>query len=554
MQGADRRVRADAGLLRQHRRRRADRAPRLLGAARLRRRAPRRREVLDQRLPDHPRACRAAGGHRLRRRPDLPRRRHRRGQRRRAGPGHVRRRPARHGQPPGRRHEGLQALGRLHPPQHRPARRVQGHRGHVRRPAAADPAAAVGPRRRRLGRAAPAAAPAARALRLAGRQRRPGAHRRLVLPPLGVRRGAAGAQPVRRGPGGVPGRPGRRRVRVPVRHPRPVPGRQPARGRRLRHDLEDRAAVPRPALAPDRWRVHPVLGVRLVPRRLHGRQVLHRTPARRTGPGVREGQQRDRAGRRPRNGPAPRRTTRTRGRSGTRRCRSRCSGPDRSVPATRARSCRDDRRPRPDHLAGERRPAVAARAGRQRRAARPRAAADDGHDRRRGGDPRGRGPAAVGRTLRAGGAGGRVRRQRRARGLRRHGLDRPPGPRRGARGAGPVGLALGVGRGVRERSRRQRADRRVGGRPPASRGPRRVVGRLRRTGIRRARRAHRDLAAAAPCTGGRTGRPARAGRHPARHRADARAAKRGRPRRVARTACWATPPAPRPRRAIVCWA
>ena len=42
-----------------------------------------------------------------------------------------------------------------------------------------------------------------------------------------------------------------------------------------------------------------------------------------------------------------------------------------------------------------RRPAVAARAGRQRRAARPRAAADDGHDRRRGGDPRGSGPAAV---------------------------------------------------------------------------------------------------------------------------------------------------------------
>ena len=82
VQGADRRVRADAGLLRQHRRRRADRAPGLLGAARLRRRAPRRREVLDQRLPDHPRARRTARGHRLRRRPDLPRRRDGRGQRR----------------------------------------------------------------------------------------------------------------------------------------------------------------------------------------------------------------------------------------------------------------------------------------------------------------------------------------------------------------------------------------------------------------------------------------------------------------------------------------
>ena len=136
-----------------------------------------------------PERAATARGDRLRRRPDLPRRRHRRGQRRGAGPGHLRRRPARHGEPPGRRHEGLQALGRLHPSQHRPARRVQGHRGHVRRPAAADPAAPVGPRRRRLGRAAPAAAPAARALRLAGRQRRPGAHRRLVLPPVGVRPG-----------------------------------------------------------------------------------------------------------------------------------------------------------------------------------------------------------------------------------------------------------------------------------------------------------------------------------------------------------------------------
>ena len=36
---------------------------------------------------------------------------------------------------------------------------------------------------------------AARALRLAGRERRQGAHRRLVLPPLGVRRGRAGALP-----------------------------------------------------------------------------------------------------------------------------------------------------------------------------------------------------------------------------------------------------------------------------------------------------------------------------------------------------------------------
>ena len=49
VQGGDRRARADAGLLRQHRRRRADRAPGLLGARRLRHRPPRRREVLHQR-------------------------------------------------------------------------------------------------------------------------------------------------------------------------------------------------------------------------------------------------------------------------------------------------------------------------------------------------------------------------------------------------------------------------------------------------------------------------------------------------------------------------
>ena len=50
VQGGHRRAPADAGLLRQHRRRRADRPPRLLGAPRLRDRARRRREVLDQRL------------------------------------------------------------------------------------------------------------------------------------------------------------------------------------------------------------------------------------------------------------------------------------------------------------------------------------------------------------------------------------------------------------------------------------------------------------------------------------------------------------------------
>ena len=102
---------------------------------------------------------------------------------------------------------------------------VQGDRRPVRRAAAADPAAAVRPRRGRLGRAAPHRGPAAAALRLAGGPRRAGADRRLVLPPGRLRRPAARAEPVRRGPGGLPDRPGRRRLRLPVRHPRQLPGR-----------------------------------------------------------------------------------------------------------------------------------------------------------------------------------------------------------------------------------------------------------------------------------------------------------------------------------------
>ena len=82
VQGGHRRARADAGLLREHRRRRADGAAGLLGAARLRHRPPRRREVLHQRGEDHAGGGPPAGGHGLRRRADLPGRRDRRGERR----------------------------------------------------------------------------------------------------------------------------------------------------------------------------------------------------------------------------------------------------------------------------------------------------------------------------------------------------------------------------------------------------------------------------------------------------------------------------------------
>ncbi len=57
------------------------------------------------------------------------------------------------------------------------ARRVQGHRRPLRRPAAPHPAPPLRPRRRHVGRAAPHPGPAARALRLAARPRRGRAHR-----------------------------------------------------------------------------------------------------------------------------------------------------------------------------------------------------------------------------------------------------------------------------------------------------------------------------------------------------------------------------------------
>ena len=82
-------------------------------------------------------------------------------------------------------------------------------------------------------RPAPHAAPAAGPVPLAGGPRGAGADRRLVLPPRRPRRAGAlaGAEHVRCRPGGVPDRPGRRRLRLPVRHPREVPRRQRLRRR-----------------------------------------------------------------------------------------------------------------------------------------------------------------------------------------------------------------------------------------------------------------------------------------------------------------------------------
>ena len=207
--------------------------------------------------------ARRLAAHGLRRRPGQHRRRDGRDQRRRPRRGILRRRARGHG-PAGRgRVRTVQDQRRRHPAQRRRARRVGRDRRLLRRPAAADAPAAVGAGRRHLGRAAPDGAPAARALPLAAR---PSRHpdRRLVLPPLRARRAARRAQPVRRRPGGVPHRPGRRRLRVPLRHRRPVPGGQRA---------PSRAASPRCGATPTSSR-------RCVRPRARG-------PARRAGPTTR---------------------------------------------------------------------------------------------------------------------------------------------------------------------------------------------------------------------------------------------------------------------------
>ena len=100
--------------------------------------------------------------------------------------------------------------------------------------AAAHPAAAVGPRCRRVGRAAPDRRAAARLYDWLL------AHGERVLTGDSffhlrgsARRARCRAEPVRRRSGGVPDRPGRRRLRVPVRDPRRLPRRQRADRRRF---------------------------------------------------------------------------------------------------------------------------------------------------------------------------------------------------------------------------------------------------------------------------------------------------------------------------------
>ncbi len=297
VQGRHRRAAADAGVLRQHRRRRADGAQRLLGAARLRHRARRRREVLHQRHPDRRRGGPADRRQRLRRRADLDRRRDRRGQRRGPRRGLVRHRRAR-AAAPGRRRRAGQDLGRLHPPEHRPARRVQGDRRPLRRPAAAHPAAPLGPRRRRLGRAAPHARRSSASSTtgcvahgedvLTGDSFFHLAAYGEALPGLnlcGAGRVVCLIDPV----GDV--------YACPFAiHDQFLAGNVRDRGR-LRRRVARERAVPRAARAAVRRRLLRLQRLRRLPRRLHGGEVLHRAAARRPRPRVRQGPRRARPGR-----------------------------------------------------------------------------------------------------------------------------------------------------------------------------------------------------------------------------------------------------------------
>ncbi len=116
--GRHRRAARHAGLLREHRRRRADDSLRLLRARRLRGRQRRRCEVLDQRFDDHARTRRAAGRRGLRGRADLHRRRDRGDQRRGARRGLVRDRAPGDGPSLGGRVRPVQDQRRRHAAQH----------------------------------------------------------------------------------------------------------------------------------------------------------------------------------------------------------------------------------------------------------------------------------------------------------------------------------------------------------------------------------------------------------------------------------------------------
>ena len=161
-----------------------------------------------------------------------------RGQRRRSRRGHLRHRRRRHGAPGRRRRAGIQAVGGVHPPQPAADRRPQG----------------AGRPLRGAGCGSPGCRPSGRGADVWG-ELHPTADQQQMLHRWLLARGEevltgdsffhlAGygqppprPEPLRRRARRVPHRPCRGRLRLPVRHPRGVPGRQRARRRRLRAPL-----------------------------------------------------------------------------------------------------------------------------------------------------------------------------------------------------------------------------------------------------------------------------------------------------------------------------
>ena len=508
--------------------------PGLLGAARLRHRPRRRREVLHQRRPDHAGQARPRSWRRrttsTSRSPSTAR--PPRSTTHVRGAGLVRHRDAGDGEP-GRGRASASFKISVVCTRHNVDQldEFKAIADQLRRAAAAHPAAPLGPRRRRVGRAAPDCRRSSAQLYdwLV-------AHGEEVLTGdsffhlVGLRRGAARAEPVRRRAGGVPDRPGRRRLRLPVRDPRRVPGRQRPLARRLRtasgSDSELFAELRQPqtggacascsaydscqggCMAAKFFTGLPLDGPDPECVRGFGEQALAARSAdtpipksevdhSRSAP--RNGRDAEGAGAAGALGPP----TRRQARPGLRRepaGRGRAPGAahDRrsgDLSCTCAAQVADD----VDHdgralgragVARDRRPADGARARRVHRAARPAPAA--GHGRAGGARPSRRRAAGTGTNLLvappvAYGASGR------ARGVPRHGVDRARGPAAAARRAGPFGRPVGRPGDVRQRPRRQRPDARRRGPPAALRGPRRRLARLRPR-RRRPRGPDRDVA------------------------------------------------------------
>ena len=411
----------------------------------------------------------------------------------------------------------------------------------LRRPAAPDPPAPLGPRRRHLGRAAPDGRAAAHALPLAARAARR-ADRRLLLPPLRAGRAARRAQPVRRRTGGLPHRPGRRRLRLPVRHRPPVPGRQRARARGLPRRLARVGAVHLAARAPERRRVRVVRLLRRLPGRLHGGQVLHRAAPRRARSRVRARARRGRAGRARTVGRG--RSSATQGRRGTAR-RSRCRRP-----------CASARRPAPERRGARRRhlaPGGGDRGGRSVLAVPLGSLEQHGPHLPLDTDTRiavavapglaaRRADVAVAPAVAYGASGEHA-------GFPGHAARRPRGPGRAARRAGPLRPRLLRRRRAGQRARRQRGRAGRGAAPLRRRGRRRAGLACRHGGRRRARRPDRDVADAGhrprgPC--------ASSWPSPAAPSRSTRCCPVCAPKGCGRyrpTACWAIPRVRAPRRA-----